>query len=161
MQSGVDEVLGFIAGKIEPRAPQTVTLRRRPERHRFWQRRLARCEPGAAHGGFNASSDHERQRTFIHNLDQRVLDAKRAQHVAHLLPDDVAVIQFDARAQDHLNSAAGALFEDNVQVGANVVARTSRLAPSRRADSCGYRSQSENTSGAKALSINAAWTLAF
>ena len=36
MQSGVDEVLGLVAGKIEPRAPQTIARRRRRQRHRLW-----------------------------------------------------------------------------------------------------------------------------
>ena len=89
------------------------------------------AEPGATHRRLDSRGDDERQRAFVHDLDERVLDAERAQDIARLLADHLAVIQLDARAQLDLNAAAGALFEADVQVGAHVAAGASGLAACR------------------------------
>jgi len=49
-----------------------------------------------------------------------VLDAESLQHVADLLPNLLAVIKLDARLQIDLDTAAGALFECDVQIGSNI-----------------------------------------
>ena len=52
----------------------------------------------------------------------RVFDTERTQDIAHLLPDVLAVVELDARAQIDLDAAAGALFERDMQIGTNVAA---------------------------------------
>ena len=128
VQSRVDEVLGLVARQIKPRAAQAVARRSRGQRKRVGQRRFLLAQSGATHRRLHPRRDDEGQRAFIHDADEGMLDAQRMQHIAHLLPDVLAVIQRHPRAQLDLDAAAGALFHADVQVGAHIAARASRLA---------------------------------
>ncbi len=70
-----------------------------------------------------------------------MLDAERVQDIARLLADHVTVIKFDTRTQIDFQAAAGALLEDNVQVGADIAPRASGLTAFRVG--CCYRRESQ------------------
>ena len=111
------------------------------ERDGVGQRGFRVAEPSAFYCRLDTRGDDEGQRAFVHHVDERVLDAQRAQYVAHLLADVVAVVERDPGLQIDFNTAAGAIFDAYVHVGAHIASRAPRFAALQVGFSCHRESQ--------------------
>ena len=80
------------------------------------------AQTSTLHSGFQASSDDERQCSFIDDSDAGVVNAEGCENVPSLPLDVLAVIECNARPQLNLEAAEVAQFEDDVQVGTHVAA---------------------------------------
>ena len=132
VQAGVQLELGLVTREVEARSAQPIARRMLPSGHGAFRPRVSTGGgTGPERRSLDSRRDHEWHGALVIDPHPRVLEAKTDESGAGRALDRISVQGSDLR--DHLDLEAASVrdLHDDVQIGADIFARSTRFASAR------------------------------